>query len=51
MGCTFFYFPCSVAVMSNGGVLFKVFVSSVSVVPVTSRPTDHSMQLPSYYLT
>ena len=39
----FFYFLCSVTVISNGGVLFKVFVSSVAAVPVTCRSTDHSM--------
>ena len=50
VGYTFFYFPCPVTVMSNGGELFKVFVSSVSAVPVTCRPTDHSMQPHSYYV-
>ena len=29
-------------------VLFIVFVSSVAAVPVTCRPTDHSMQPHSY---
>ena len=43
MGYTFFYFPCSVTIMSNGGVLCKVFVSIVAVVPVICRPADHSM--------
>ena len=47
----FFYFLCSVTVMSNGKVQFKVFVSSVAAVPVTCRPTDHSMQPDSYFLT
>ena len=47
----FFYFLCSVTVMSNGGVLFKVFVSSVAAVPVTCRSTDHSMQPHFSYLT
>ena len=49
MDYTFFYFFCSVTVMNNGGVLFKVFVSNISV-PVTCRPTDHSMQPHFYYL-
>ena len=31
MGYTFFYFPCSVTIMSNGGVLCKVFVSIVAI--------------------
>ena len=48
---TFFYFPSSVTVMSNRGVLFKVFVCNVSAMPVTCRPTDHSMQPHSSYLT
>ena len=51
MGYTFFYFPCSVTVMSNGEILFKVFVSGVSAVPVTCRPTDHSTQPHSFYFT
>ena len=38
MGYTFFYFPCSVTVMSSGGVLCRVFVSSVAAVPVTCGP-------------
>ena len=38
----FLYFPCLVTVMSNGGELFKVFVSIVASVPMTCRPTDHS---------
>ena len=37
---TFFYFSYSVTVMSNGGVLCKVFVSRVVAVPVTCRLTD-----------
>ena len=36
--------------MSNGGVLFKVFISCVAVVPVTCKPTDHSAQPHSAYL-
>ena len=36
--------------MRNGGILFKIFVFSVATVPVTCRPTDHSMQPHSSYL-
>ena len=48
MGYTF---SCSVTVMSNGRVRFKVFVFSVAAVPVTCRPSDHSMEPHFYYLT
>ena len=49
----FFYFSCSITVVSNGGVpvLFEVLISCVAAVPVTCKPTDHSVQHHSSYLT